>query len=114
MRNQVAEKITTKGTMNTNEHTEARRQQAHRRLSELEIAVGTGGELDLAWHITQAARGGASLAEVRDAVRLGMKMRGTPATVLTQCADDLVKRVFNVRGASRPTRPSIVNELSLC
>jgi hypothetical protein len=100
--------------MNTNEQTEARRQQAHRRLSELEIAVGIGGELDLAWHITQAARSGASLAEVVGALRLGMKMRGTPAAVLTQCADELVNRVFHVRGASRPTRQSIVNELSLC
>ena len=100
--------------MNTNEQTEARRQQAHRRLSELEIAVGIGGELDLAWHITQAARSGASLAEVVDAVRLGMKMRGTPTAALTQCAHDLVKRVFNVRGASWPTRQSIVESLSQC
>ena len=112
MRNQVAEKITTKGTMNTNEQTEARRQQAHRRLSELEIAVGTGGEQDLAWHITQAARSGALLTEVVDAVRLGMKMRGTPTAVLTQCVHDVVKKVF--KGASWPTRQSIVNELSLC
>ena len=100
--------------MNAIEQAETRRQQAHRRLSELEIAAGIGGKLDLAWHITQAARSGASLPEVVDAVRLGMKMRGTPAVVLTQCANELVKRVFNVRGASRPTRQSIVNELSLC
>ena len=100
--------------MNTIEQAETRRQQAHRRLSELEIAAGIGGDLDVAWHITQAARGGASLAEVRDAVELGMKLRGTPAAVLTQCADDLEKRVFNVRGASWSTRQSIVEELSLC
>jgi len=94
--------------MNTTEQAETRRQQAHRRLSELEIAAGIGGDLDVAWHITQAARGGASLAEVRDAVKLGMKLRGTPAAVLTQCANELVNRVFHVRGASRPTLPSIV------
>ena len=100
--------------MNTIEQAETRRQQAHRRLSELEIAVGTGGELELAWHMTQAARSGALLTEVVDAVRLGMKMRGTPAVALTQCVHDVVKKVFNIRGASRPTRQSIVNELSLC
>ena len=99
--------------MNTNEQTEARRQQAHRRLSELEIAVGIGSELDLAWHITQAARSGASLAEVVDALRLGMKKHGTPTAVLTQC-NDLVKRVFNVRGASRPARQPTVEMLSPC
>ena len=100
--------------MNTNEQITARRQQAHRRLSELEVAVRIGGELDAAWQITQAARSGASLAEVLNAVRLGMKMRGTPATVLTQCADELVKRVVKVRGASWPTRQSTVKMLSPC
>ena len=100
--------------MNTLEMTEARRQQVHRRLNELEIAAGIGSELDMAWHIAQAARGGASLAEVLAAIRLGMEMRGTPGTVLTQCTSELVKRVFHVRGASRFTRPSTVNELSLC
>jgi hypothetical protein len=97
--------------MSTIEQTEARR---HRRLSELEVAVGIGGELDLAWHSTQAARSGASLAAVLDAVKLGMEMRGTPAAALTQCDDDMVKLVFNVRGASWPTRQSIVEMLSPC
>ena len=100
--------------MNTTEQAETRRQQAHRRLSELEIAAGIGGDLDVAWHITQAARSGASLPEVMDAVSLGMKMRGTPAVDLTQCVHDVVKKVFNVRGASRPTRQFILEELSLC
>ena len=109
---QLPEQIKTACTMNTNEQAETRRQQSHRRLSELEIAVGAGGELDLAWHITQAARSGASLPEVVDAVRLGMKMRGTPAVALTQCVHDVVKKVF--KGASWPTRQSIVNDLSLC
>ena len=98
--------------MNTIETDETRRQQTHRRLSELEIAVGIGGELDLAWHITQAARSGASLAEVVDAVRLGMKMRGTPTAVLTQCVHDMVKRVLNARGALWPVRRSTVVSLS--
>ena len=100
--------------MNTIEQVEIRRQQAHRRLSELEVAVRTGGELELAWHITQAARGGASLAEVRGAVKLGMKLRGTPVAGLTQCANEWVNRVFSVSGASRPTRRATVNEMSLC
>ena len=114
MSRQLPEQIKTSGTMNTIEQAEARRQQAHRRLSELEIAVGIGGEQDVAWHITQAARSGASLAAVLDAVKLGMEMRGTPAAALTQCADDMVKLVFNVRGASWPTRQSIVEMLSPC
>ena len=100
--------------MNTIEQSEARRQQVHRRLSDLEVAVRISGELDEALHITQAARSRASLAEVLDAVRLGVKMRGILAAVLTQCADELVERVFNVRGTSWPTRRSIVEMLSPC
>ena len=100
MRSQAAEKNTMKGTMNLIEQTEARRQHAQRRLNELELAAGSGGKLDLAWHMTQAVRTGASLAEVADAVRRGMKMRGTPAIALTQCVHDVVNRVSHARGAS--------------
>jgi alkylhydroperoxidase/carboxymuconolactone decarboxylase family protein YurZ len=99
--------------MKTIEQTEARRRQAHRRLNELEIAVGVGGRLDLAWHIAQAARSGASHADVLDAVKQGVKRRGTPTAVLAQC-NDLVKRVFNERGASWPTRKPTVESLSQC
>jgi len=96
------------------EKTEARRQQARRRLAELEIAVHNSGGADITWHMTQAARSGASFAEVLDALRPGMETRDTSATDLTQSSEDMVKRVFNVRGASRPARQSMVEVPSPC
>ena len=93
--------------MNLTQSTESRRQQAHRRLSELDLAVRLGGEPEMAWHMTQARRSGASLPEILDAIKLGMKMRGTPAAALTRCAHELIRRVFDAHhalGSSRQPR----------
>lgn len=92
----------------------SRQEQAHRRLSELELAVRIGGELEVAWHMTQAKRGGASLAEILDALKRGMKMRGTSAAALTQCADDLVRRLCNAGDALWANRESSAGMLSPC
>jgi len=100
--------------MTSTEHIAARRQKAHRRLSELEIAVGIGGELDLTWHIAQAARSGATLGEVLDALKRGMEMRDTPDAALTQSADDLADQVSGVQSRSWPTRESVVELLTPC
>lgn len=92
----------------------SRRQQAHRRLRELELAVSIGGELEVAWHLTQARRGGASLAEILDAIKQGMKKRGTPAAALTRCADDLMRRMSSTGDALWANRESSAGVLSPC
>jgi hypothetical protein len=91
-----------------------RRQQVRRRLSELELAVRIGGELDVAWHMTQASRSGASLPEIVDAIQLGVKMRGTPAVALTECADELVRRLRDTGNRLWSGRESSVGMLSPC
>lgn len=55
-------------TMSTDWSGDAHRQQARRRLRELELAARLGDGLELAWHIAQAVRSGASPAEVAEAV----------------------------------------------
>ena len=67
--------------MNIIEQTQTRRQHMHRRLRELEVAVGIAGEPGLTWHIRQALRSGASRVEVRQAVQSGLSLAGQPATV---------------------------------
>ena len=100
--------------MNLIKSAESRRQQANRRLSELKLAIRIGDELDVAWHMTQARRSGASLPEILGAIKLGMKLRGTPATALTQCADELARRVCNAGDALWPNCQSNVGMLSPC
>lgn len=100
--------------MNQLEHIEADARQVHRRLTELELAVVIGGESGLAWHITQAARGGASAAQVLHAIKLGVEMRGTPTPALAQCVTDIIKRVFSARGGSPATRHFGVEPLIVC
>jgi alkylhydroperoxidase/carboxymuconolactone decarboxylase family protein YurZ len=96
--------------MNKLEYIEPRDQQSHRRLAELEIAVVIGGESGLAWHIIQAARSGASAAQVLDAVKLGVEMRGTSTPDLTQSALETVRKIFGVRGGSLATpQPGLLN-----
>jgi hypothetical protein len=90
--------------MNTIAPTEVRQERVHRRLGELEVAAGLGDGPELAWHIAQAARCGASLTEVLKSVNAGMKMRGTSVASLTQCADMLMQRAFGVRSRLRRNR----------
>jgi hypothetical protein len=100
--------------MNLSKSAESRRQQAHRRLGELELAVGAGGDRDVAWHVTQAGRSGASLPEILDAIKLGMKLRGTPEATLTEYADDWVRRLFRPGVALWSNRRASVGRLSPC
>lgn len=100
--------------MMTARYIEARRQQAQRRLSELEVAVRIGDTADLAWHITQATRSGAALPDILGAIKLGIKMRGEPGDALTQCADDLAEQVVRSRDEPWSDRRSIVEMLSPC
>ncbi|MBN2289446.1 MAG: carboxymuconolactone decarboxylase family protein, partial [Candidatus Glassbacteria bacterium] len=54
------------------------------------IAVGISVVIDcescMQWHVEQAARAGASMREVLEAVEVGMEMGGGPATVSARFA----------------------------
>jgi AhpD family alkylhydroperoxidase len=62
------------------------------------IAVGISVVIDcescMQWHIEQAAKAGATLAEVLEAVEVGIEMGGGPATVSARFALDVMERVF--------------------
>ena len=62
------------------------------------IAIGISVVLDcescMQWHIEQAARSGASKAEVLEAIDVGIEMGGGPATVSARFALDVIEEVF--------------------
>ena len=63
------------------------------------IAVGISVKIDcescMQWHIEQAAAAGATMAEVLEAVEVGMEMGGGPATVSARFALEVMERVFS-------------------
>ncbi len=59
------------------------------------ISVVEDCESCMEWHITQAARSGASQREVLEAIEVGIEMGGGPATVSARFALDVMERVFN-------------------
>ena len=46
------------------------------------------------WHIDQAAKAGASMREVLQAVEVGIEMGGGPATVSARFALDVMETVY--------------------
>jgi AhpD family alkylhydroperoxidase len=62
------------------------------------IAVGISVVKDcescMEWHITQAAKAGASRGEVMEAVEVGIEMGGGPATVSARFALEVMDSVF--------------------
>jgi AhpD family alkylhydroperoxidase len=62
------------------------------------IAVGISVDKDckscMQWHIEQAAQAGATLAEVVEAIEVGIEMGGGPATVSARFALDVIDHVF--------------------
>ncbi len=68
-----------------------------KRFKEL-IAAGISLVIDcescMQWHIEQAARSGASKAEVLEAIDVGIEMGGGPATVSARFALDVIEEVF--------------------
>ena len=62
------------------------------------IAVGISVVIDcescMEWHITQAARDGASQPEVLEAVEVAMEMAGGPATASARFALEVMEAVF--------------------
>jgi hypothetical protein len=93
--------------MNTIDHTEVRREQARRRLLELETAVGLAGESALAWHVAQAARSGASCAEILDAVQSGSKTGQAPAAALTRSVLNVMRKVSQAQTGWGPDLPVV-------
>jgi AhpD family alkylhydroperoxidase len=66
------------------------------------IAVGISVVIDcescMQWHIQQAAKAGASLQEVVEAVEVGIEMGGGPATVSARFALEVMDQVFKEEG----------------
>jgi AhpD family alkylhydroperoxidase len=60
----------------------------------LGISVVVNCESCMQWHIEQAAKAGASMEEVLEAVEVGIEMGGGPATVSARFALEVMKGVF--------------------
>jgi AhpD family alkylhydroperoxidase len=58
------------------------------------ISVVKNCESCMQWHITQAAKAGASMREVLEAVEVGIEMEGGPATVAARFALEVMEGVF--------------------
>lgn len=58
------------------------------------ISVVINCESCMQWHIQEAAKTGASLEEVFEAVEVGIEMGGGPATVSARFALDVIESVF--------------------
>ena len=58
------------------------------------ISVVINCESCMEWHIRQAAKAGASVKEVLEAIEVGIEMGGGPATVSARFALDVMQDVF--------------------
>jgi AhpD family alkylhydroperoxidase len=66
----------------------------HKELIAVGISVVINCESCMEWHITQAAKAGASMREVLEAVEVGIELGGGPATVSAQFALEVMEHVF--------------------
>ena len=67
------------------------------------ISVVKNCESCMQWHITQAAKAGASMREVLEAVEVGIEMEGGPATVSARFALEVMEHVFpELHASGRP------------
>ena len=67
------------------------------------ISVVVNCESCMEWHIRQAAKAGASVKEVLEAIEVGIEMGGGPATVSARFALDVMHDVFG----SMPDGPDV-------
>lgn len=63
------------------------------------ISVANDCESCMEWHITQAARDGATRQEVLEAVEVAMEMAGGPATASARFALEVMDEVFETQQA---------------
>ena len=61
----------------------------------LGISVVINCESCMQWHIEQAAKSGASMQEVLEAVEVGIEMGGGPATVSARFALEVMERAYD-------------------
>jgi AhpD family alkylhydroperoxidase len=66
----------------------------HKELIAIGISVVIDCESCMQWHIEQAAKAGASVQEVLEAVEVAMEMGGGPATVFARFALEVMGHVF--------------------
>jgi AhpD family alkylhydroperoxidase len=66
----------------------------HKELIAVDISVVIDCEPCMQWHIEQAAKAGATMAEVLEAVEVGIEMGGGPATVSARFALEVMEAVF--------------------
>ncbi|MGC9554905.1 MAG: carboxymuconolactone decarboxylase family protein [Thermoplasmatota archaeon] len=66
----------------------------HKEFIAVGISVVINCESCMQWHIEQAARDGASMHEVLEAIEVGMEMGGGPATVAVRFALEVMEDVF--------------------
>lgn len=66
----------------------------HKELIGVGISVVINCESCMEWHITQAAKAGASKREVLEAVEVGIEFGGGPGTVSARFALEVMERVF--------------------
>lgn len=69
-------------------------QKKYKELIAIGISVRMDCESCMQWHIEQAAKSGASYAEVLEAVEVGIEMGGGPATVSARFALQVMDAVF--------------------
>lgn len=69
-------------------------QKKYKELIAIGISVRIDCESCMQWHIEQAAKCGASYAEVLEAVEVGIEMGGGPATVSARFALQVMDAVF--------------------
>jgi len=62
------------------------------------ISVVTDCESCMQWHIEQAAKSGASMQEILEAVEVGIEMGGGRATVSARFALEVIEDVFSPSG----------------
>jgi AhpD family alkylhydroperoxidase len=66
----------------------------HKELIAIGISVVVDCEPCMEWHVTQAAKAGASMREVLEAIEVGIEFGGGPATVSARFALQVMERVF--------------------
>jgi len=66
----------------------------HKELIAVGISVVIDCESCMQWHIEQAAKAGATLNDVLEAVEVGIEMGGGPATVSARFALEVMEAIF--------------------